>query len=937
MQYLTFIKKINIMNKLFTILSLSIFLSTCIFAQPWMKAPYFNENKQNSNFYDIQNAFNKWSEGKDLSKVKGWKSYKRWEWFYEPRVYPTGNMPDQSMIWKASQRNMQNKSVNGNSNWVSISPASLPPSPDSLSIHGLGRINCIEFHPTDANTFWVGTSQGGVWKTTDGGVSWISITDNLSILRISSIAVDPNNTNTVYIATGDIDYIGFNTISAGRPYQYGSGILKSTDGGQNWNQTGLSFNLTDGNSSLIRKIIINPSNSDKLVAAGGDGIYRSDDAGANWTKVNSNMVIDMDANPKNINTIYASTFFSAAAGSKALIMKSMDFGNTWDTLNTGIPEENVVQRIEIALTKADTNYIYAISCKMNEGMYAIHKSTNGGSTWTVAATSPNVLGWADGEYLHSIFPSIPLGDSLGQGTYDLTLVVDPNNKNKVYSGGVNMWGSSNGGTSWNFVSMWVGYFGPSIHADQHFSVFHPLTGELFQMNDGGIYKTSSVLIGSLLTVVINGCVNTSTFEIIPGCYDLPTDWTYLSSGIHNTEYYRLGNCRTDAGVIAAGAQDNGTYLYNNGEWLNTWGGDGMEAMIDHYDPNTIYATNYSGALNKSTDGGINYTSNLETPITDAGETGDWVTPYVMHPNYSNIIYTAFNNIWRSDDGGTTWNKISNFSVSGSSFKSLAVPTSNPNYIYAAKSGSIYKTANGGTSWTNITPGLPTSQVVLQYITIDGENSDNVWVCFSGYQDGKKVYHSTDGGANWANISENLPNVATNCIIFQDGTLNGVSNALYVATDIGVFYTNDSLMSTATKWIEYNIGLPNVIVNELEIHYESQKLRAATYGRGLWESDLFSPSEWLLTSTKKVNKYSDNFEIFPNPAKNILNIYANSEGESFANINVFDILGCKILSLNEIKTSGRLSKQIDISSLANGTYIIQITINNTHYTGRFVKE
>jgi len=920
-------------------------------AQSWMRNLSLKDN-DNPSFFDIQKAFYDFAKGKDVKQIHGYKQFKRWEWFYGQRVDENGFMPSSKELWENYRRQVITaKAYRSNpSNWVAMFPDSIPPSPDSTSITGMGRINAITFHPTDVNTFWIGASQGGLWKTTDNGQSWVCLTDDLPLLRVSDVAVDPNNTNVLYLATGDINYVAFNTIGAGRYYQFGMGVLKSIDGGQTWDTTGLSFNLTDGESSLIRKIVVNPNNSNQVLAAGIDGIYLSNDAGVSWTQVSTEMIIDLDVNPQNSSVMYASGFYNPSVpSSKALIMKTVDFGQSWTVLNTGIPQQSSVLRIETAIAPSDTNYIYAITCGTDEGLYAIYKSIDAGTTWEAVAAHdttqvtnchteiPNLLGWADGG-LSGFMP-----DEGGQGTYDLTLAVDPNDKNRIYSGGVNMWGSADGGVTWDIVSMWMKLFGNSLHADQHFSIFHPITKKFYQTNDGGIEVTDSVKIGSY-SYIYNHCIDWSAAiagdydnAILPDCYELPTTWQNLTHGLDITEFYRLGGCKTNSQIIVAGAQDNGTFMYNSGSWMNTWSGDGMEAMIDHYNDSIIYATNYTGTLNKSTDGGNTYTSNITTYIIDTvGESGDWVTPFVMHPINSDIIYAGFQNVWKSTDGGMTWTKISPWSSSVASLKALAVAGSDPDStIYASRGNVLYKTTDGGSNWQSIVnPDFPTYQIT--YIAVDGSDADNIWLTFAGYDAAKKVFHSTDGGTTWTNISEGLPNVAMNCIVHQDSTLFGVHNAIYVGTDVGVYYTNDSIQNSVDKWIFYSNGLPNVVVSELEIQYSAQKIRAATYGRGLWESDLFSPSQ-PPHSVQLADATNLNLKVYPNPAENNLTIELTSEKlMNHLQATIFNMKGEKVQSFSDI-LSGKYRTTVNINKLSSGTYILQIKLNNMLYSKKFLKQ
>jgi len=910
-----------------------------------MHPPYLNNGKSGKvSFYDVQDAFKTWADGKDINTIKGIKQYKRWEWFNAPRVYPSGLFPDPAHNYTEWQKyrvyltSTTEKSIKNNPDWISVSPATIPPSPDELDIHGMGRINCITFHPTDTNTLWIGASQGGAWKTTDGGLSWICLTDNEPVLRVSDIAIDPVNPDIIYLATGDINFIAMNSVSLTYVSKFGVGILKSTDGGATWNPTGLSFEVTQLDQTLLRKIVINSANTSELIAGGSLGIFKSHDAGNTWTQVNNDMIIDMKINPLRDSTIYAASYFSDINNTQAKILKSVDFGSTWTELNSGVPYQNKVVRTELAIAPSDTGIVYALTCGINNGFYALYKTEDAGFTWdTVAARdtiinnpgaahAPNMLGWTDGGYFEISF--LP-ADEGGQGHYDLTIVVDPNDADRIYTGGVNMWGSYNGGQTWNFASMWQAYFGPSIHADQHYSVFHPLTGDLYQAHDGGIDKTSSISLGNIDTVL--NCVNLITQEIYPDCYDLPTDWTNITHGLHITEYYRLAVCKTNPVIIVAGCQDNGTYMYNNGIWLNILGGDGMEAMIDYTNPEIIYATNYNGLLSKSTDGGQSFQSGLEEDITSSGETGDWITPFVMHPFNPDVIYAGFNNVWRSDNAGSSWTRISNFQ-SSLNIIALAVAGSDQNYIYAARLNDLYMTNNGGQTWHSVEIGLPVDVACITAIAVSESNPEELWVAFSGYQNGNKVYKSSDAGDNWTNISGDLPNYPVNCIVYQEATINGVSNALYIGTDIGVFYTNDSIQNLSGQWLYYSEGLPKVIINELEINYISQELFAATYGRGLWRANLYSPSD--ITGETAVNNRI-NLEITPNPNKGRFTITARTPGKTGIKVGVFSMSGDKVKSFID-ETCGSYIKEVDIRALPPGSYLVRVEMENSIFTKLVIK-
>jgi len=265
----------------------------------------------------------------------------------------------------------------------------------------------------------------------------------------------------------------------------------------------------------------------------------------------------------------------------------------------------------------------------------------------------------------------------------------------------------------------------------------------------------------------------------------------------------------------------------NNQWTHVLGADGMGVAIDPTNVNTLYAESQGGGMNKSTDGGLSFHG--IAPPHNGG--GSWITPYMLDPNNAQTIYAGFVNLWKSTDAGATWDSISAFNYVGN-ITALNVSSLNSNYIYAYRNDTLYKTNNGGATWSNISAGLPLTSATLTYIALSNTDTNHIWVSFSGYTNWLKVYGSNDGGATWYNYTGNLPNIPVNCIIYQNNSYEG----LYIGTDIGIFYKD----TTLANWQPYFNGLPNVIVNDLTINYQTNKIRAATYGRGMWESALYTP-------------------------------------------------------------------------------------------------
>jgi photosystem II stability/assembly factor-like uncharacterized protein len=579
-------------------------------------------------FKELQKQFDTYKSQNNLKEKNHWKNFKRWEFEMTYHTNSQGE-PDGYEDYKnaaiAVANQKQNASATSVFNWLPSGPNMLPNNLTGYMENGMGRINCISFHPTNPNTYFVGVAQGGVWKTTNNGVNWTPLTDNLPINRISDICIDPTSPNTMYIAVGDYAYIGVSLFLNGRKRNthYGLGVYKTTDGGLNWSPTGLSFQLTNGDASLIKKILIHPTNSNNLVACGANGMYKSTNAGTTWTHVLDSMFWDMQQDPVNPNIIYAATGWVGSSNiGNAGIYKSIDFGSTWTLLNTGMPLTGSIQRVKLAIAPSDPNYIYAICSDyqggFTSGLYGFYKSTNAGLSWTYIAPTDNVLEGGQGT------------NTGGQGTYDLALIVHPTDKNKLYTGGVNIWGSADGALTFNPVSHWTTFYGPTLHGDIHYFAYQNSTGQYFACTDGGVYRTSNILTDTW---------NTSAW---------PTVWTKLNNTMQITSFYRLSSSKNSAGRLVAGAQDNATFYNEAGNWSTIFGGDGMDNYLDPNDNDGIVGASQYGNFYVSTDDGNNSNSPNSNPNSEQSE---WVTPIVADYNHPGVLYIGNENVVKSTDGG----------------------------------------------------------------------------------------------------------------------------------------------------------------------------------------------------------------------------------------------------------------------------------------------
>lgn len=760
-----------------------LFVTTAIHAQDWVN----KMNDPSVNFYDVQSSFNKyWKKEERKEKFKNFFSfhnsseeeneglilYKRWEYFVAPRVYPSGDrsllLNNAKELEKSITSHSYKSSRQAGGNWKPLGAFTVP-----TGGGGAGRLNCVRFHPGNPNKLYAGAPVGGLWVSNSNGSGWTTNTDALPTLGVNDVAVDPVDTNVIYLATGDMDAND----------SYGVGLLKSVDGGITWNITGLSMLVLEGR--YVSRVLINPNDHNMIFAGTSVGLFRSTDAGMTWTKnLTANPIKDIEFKPGDPTVIYA-------VASKTFY-RSTNSGSSFVPVSTGLPLSANVNRAAIAVTAADPNRVYIVySDAGSNGFYGFYRSTNSGTSFNLMTDAPNLLGWdANG------------GDTDGQGWYTLSIAASPTDRDEVMVGGVNIWKSDDGGSNWHITAHWYGAGSiPYVHADIHDLNYSPDGSACFASCDGGIFET----------------------------IDGGGSWQDLGDGLQIGQMYRLGCAATDPDAVIQGWQDNGTNLYKSGTWDRVIGGDGFECFIDWSNENNMFGELYYGDIYRSTNGGGNFQS-IKNNIS---EDGDWNTPWQQDPFDPQTLYAGYKNVWKSTDMGNSWTEISTFG--SGNLTALAVAPSDPNYIYVTNGSSLRKTTDGGANWNTIT--YPLAGVgAITYIGVCTTDPNKFWITRSGYGDDNKVYRTDDGGANWINLSYGLPNLPVNCVVNQTGTNDGI----YVGTDAGVYYRDN----TTSSWVPYSNGLPNVVVDELEIHYATNKLRAATYGRGLWESAIFNPASLL---------------------------------------------------------------------------------------------
>ncbi|HKK38046.1 MAG TPA: T9SS type A sorting domain-containing protein, partial [Cryomorphaceae bacterium] len=525
-------------------------------------------------------------------------------------------------------------------------------------------------------------------------------------------------------------------------------------------------------------LLMDPEDPEKLFVTSSQGLFVTADGGETWEQQLSGFLRDVAIHPGNSEIVYTTgtSFY-----------RSDDGGENFQQITDGLPSPGAVNRLEMAVTEANDQLVYIVAGDSDDsGFQGFYRSSDEGISFELMSNSPNLMGYSE------------TGDSEGgQSWYDLAIAASPTDEDRVFVGGINVWETADGGNSWNIKSHWVypsniGY----THADIHSLDFFGNT--IYCGSDGGVFRSENNA----------------------------QDWEDLSEGLQISQYYRIAVSVGDPDKILAGSQDNGTNLFSNESgYVHLLGGDGNGASIDYTNDDIMYASYPGGNYQRSTDGGLNFNGFTGS----ISETGAWVTPFEIHPNDPNILFAAYENVWKYEDN--SWTAISDLGV-GTTLRAMRVAPSDPDVILASTFQLLYKTEDGGDTWDEISTGLP--DLFITAIEIDPQDSERIWVAYSGYEDGQKVFFTENGGDTWENRTENLPNVPVNCLHYLQGSNDGI----YAGTDVGVFYIDGEL----ENWSPYSEGLPNVIVNQLVFHYPSQQIFLASFGRGVWKNGFFNSDE-----------------------------------------------------------------------------------------------
>ncbi len=656
--------------------------------------------------------------------------------------------------------------------WISLGPN-----------NGAGRCTAIAPHPTQYGTVLVGAAGGGVWKTTDGGRSWRPLTDGIPDLSVGALTYAPSNPDIVYLGTGE-GGLGLDFIP-------GIGMLRSDDGGQTWELPDQVI------ATQFYRINVDPRDPNTLLAATNQGLLRSTTGGSTWSYPipaapgggsRSLVVTDVVRSSQNPDVLYAALWCNGSCPTGfSRIMKSTDNGVTWSGMSNGLPDPESdfsLNRTAIAISPTNDQVLYTVIEKKPESssqdpIVDVYRTNDGGQDWTKTTGPDRYLG--------------------KQGWYDNTLTVSPTSSWGVIGGGVYYVISFSGGSSWVSKNPYKSSSTNLPHVDAHDLQWQGST--LWLACDGGIWKST----------------------------DSGSTWINCNHGLITRQYYSLAVDPVDLDDVLAGAQDNGTNRRNDAgdnTWHQVIGGDGFECAINPLFPVIQYGSVYDTQVERMIgDSGFKDIS----PPFGSDENPPFITVMTMRSDNPSVIYTGTNRVWQSSDGGTVWKPLSKSVTNGTwnhdSIWAIADTPADPNVLMVAKGSSLYRTSDGGTTWSVTqfgTNGLPSARVLN--VEISPFDPSIALACLA-VLNGDSLYRTTDGGLTWEASDSGLRPFPVQVARWDPTD----SSTVYAGTDVGIYRSTDG----GVTWQPFGNGLPAVSVQEIRILPNGSMMRIATHGRGVW--------------------------------------------------------------------------------------------------------
>jgi photosystem II stability/assembly factor-like uncharacterized protein len=699
-------------------------------------------------------------------------------------------------------------------NQISWRPLGPAPSTQGLTNYtedSSGRISALAAHPMDANTLYVAAAGGGVWKTIDGGNTWVPLTDSQSTLFMGAIALAPSNPEVIYAGTGEAHMGPSKARNFRDNIYYGRGILKSINGGSEWTLLGAA----EFDRRTISRIVVDPADPNEVYVAvgalatngrtGNTGIWKSTDGGVTWTNTTTTDIptdgafSDLVADRAQPQTLYAAVG-QPGGDPRNGVYKSSDGGATWAPAGDFPVGDPRVGRITLAVAPTAPQRLFAAIARSGptNSLFQLLRTRDAGSTWQVVMTVDDKFcpsGTIDVNYLASA------------GDYHNTLAVDPVNPDIIYAGGICLISSAGGGDPGTWVTIAPGETeGP--HRD-HQTLAFDASGRLLDATDGGLWRLDDAA--------------------------LPPRWANLNTDLHITQFVGIALHPTNPNLAYGGTQDTGTVRFEGtARWPRLLRGDGGATLVSSSSPDIVYQVTRistaatSSRFRRSANGGNTWsTADVGIP---RGECRTFYFPAVLDPADPNHLLLGTNRVYETFDGGATWNVIRppdtlQCTVADhGNIDSIAMAPSDSKTIYISVQGHIFVTFDGGGVWNP--RDVPTVADHFQKLVVDPTNNLIAYAVRDRF-DGGHVFRTEDGGQSWTDRSGDLPNLPTYALVV-DSRLGG--NVLYAGNDDGVYVSSD----LGGHWVRFGDGLPNAQVTHLELNTTLKILAAGTHGRGMWE-------------------------------------------------------------------------------------------------------
>lgn len=804
----------------------------------------------------------------------------------EIRSYPNGFNPalflsKMEEVKLNANDNLQSRDADLTLPWVLEGPGNIG-----------GRFNVVKQSQVNSDIMYAGATNGGLFKTTDNGLNWFPIFDELAYLAIGSMAVSSINDSILYVGTGDKNFGGGSKI--------GNGVYKSNDAGLTWSQIGLE------QTGIITEVVTHPTDTNIIYAAtlgntyektNDRGVYKTVNGGQTWSNIlflsDSSGIMDLIMDPSDPNTLYASGFNrinlpykSVVKGPESDIYKTIDGGTTWVQLTNGLPitEES---RVGLAIAESNPNTLYAIYVAgADQNIKDVYKTINGGTSWTA---------------LNVIQNGVAFDVHKGFGWYFGEIYINPYDNDNIIIPGVDMYQSLDAGVTWSQnVPDWWTY---EVHADKHDVLFLNATSYIIA-TDGGLYKTTD-----------NGL-----------------SWTDIEN-IPVTQFYHIAVDPVNNGTYGGGAQDNGTMSGNavtTNNWDRIYGGDGFRMTYLEQDPGAMYVETQRGNIIYLDASQLDY--NVSPDLT--GDRANWDTPYTVNEDDAELFvgtskvsmmefapYGSYQPI----SGDLT--KVALGTSIGSDSRHTITEIEQSEYnsdlmMVGTSDGLVWKGErdnSGAWSFSNVT----TTNLPNRYVTgiQSSVHDQSFYICYSGYtlnDYSPYLYKTDDLGQSWSDISGDLPNVGVNDICLAPDYDN---NNIFISVDGGVYFTENE----GANWEFVGVNLPSVTARELKIDFANKKLICGTFSRSMFSYDI----SWLnfdFPIPVGIDNYLTNeIKIFPNPVNELFSVLSKADG----NMLFYNSEGRMVMSLN---VKSNQIKGVDLSKFESGVYYY--TLNNK--AGKLIK-